>query len=263
MSYDNTGSLNANTWRHVAFIEQPASPSDPHADVATARPVDLGMPALGSDGPPDLALSGGPDRTARSGLPLADVVRRVQALHARRLPGRLPDRLAVPHRVRHRRRAGRHLQRLRLLRPGLPVRRHRAPHRPRGRQERRHRPEVHALLRPARASGQKPACAQACPTESIQFGDVDELRERAQTSGSTQLHERGDHGRPALRQRPRRRGRRHRRVLPAARRARGLRLPAGPGGDHQGPAADVQPRRPPRPRCCSAPRWSRSSGGGR
>ncbi|MGZ4752985.1 MAG: 4Fe-4S dicluster domain-containing protein, partial [Oryzihumus sp.] len=27
--------------------------------------------------------------------------------------------------------------------------------------------------------GQQPACAQACPTESIQFGPLDELRERA------------------------------------------------------------------------------------
>jgi formate dehydrogenase iron-sulfur subunit len=27
--------------------------------------------------------------------------------------------------------------------------------------------------------GQHPACAQACPTESIQYGDVDELRRRA------------------------------------------------------------------------------------
>ena len=27
--------------------------------------------------------------------------------------------------------------------------------------------------------GQEPACAKACPTESIQFGDLDELRARA------------------------------------------------------------------------------------
>jgi formate dehydrogenase iron-sulfur subunit len=27
---------------------------------------------------------------------------------------------------------------------------------------------------------QMPACAKACPTQSIQFGDVDELRERAE-----------------------------------------------------------------------------------
>ncbi|OAP20892.1 Formate dehydrogenase-O iron-sulfur subunit [Amycolatopsis sp. M39] len=36
MSYDNTGDLGANTWRHVAFIEQPKST------------VDLGMPAVGA-----------------------------------------------------------------------------------------------------------------------------------------------------------------------------------------------------------------------
>jgi formate dehydrogenase iron-sulfur subunit len=37
MSYDNTGQLGANTWRHVAFIEQ-------------SRPVDLPMPTVGSPG---------------------------------------------------------------------------------------------------------------------------------------------------------------------------------------------------------------------
>ena len=81
------------------------------------------------------------DRRRR--LPLADELRRLQALHRGRLPRRLPDRRALPHRVRHGRRPGGHLQRLRLLRRRLPVRRARPA---RGR---RPRLEVHALLRPA------------------------------------------------------------------------------------------------------------------
>ncbi|MET7707686.1 4Fe-4S dicluster domain-containing protein [Micromonospora sp. NPDC005413] len=38
--------------------------------------------------------------------------------------------------------------------------------------------------------GMTPACAQACPTESIQYGALDELRERAAARVAT-LHERG------------------------------------------------------------------------
>jgi formate dehydrogenase iron-sulfur subunit len=38
--------------------------------------------------------------------------------------------------------------------------------------------------------GMEPACAKACPTDSIQFGQLDELRERAQGRLS-ELHERG------------------------------------------------------------------------
>jgi formate dehydrogenase iron-sulfur subunit len=38
--------------------------------------------------------------------------------------------------------------------------------------------------------GQEPACAKACPTESIQFGPLDELRERAALRVD-QLHEQG------------------------------------------------------------------------
>ena len=36
-SYDNTGSLSASTWRHVAFIEQPRTPA--------SNTVSLGMPS--------------------------------------------------------------------------------------------------------------------------------------------------------------------------------------------------------------------------
>ena len=98
-------------------------------------PEDLGMPGVHPPG------DGTARRAAR--LPLADGVGRLQALHARRLPRRLPDRRAVPHRVRHGRRAGGHLQRLRLLRAGCPY----------GVIDRRKDDgralEVHAVLRPA------------------------------------------------------------------------------------------------------------------
>jgi len=40
--------------------------------------------------------------------------------------------------------------------------------------------------------GQEPACAKACPTKSIQFGDLDDLRARAQQRVDT-LHEQGLH----------------------------------------------------------------------
>ncbi len=38
--------------------------------------------------------------------------------------------------------------------------------------------------------GEQPACAKACPTESIQFGELDELRERA-AARVEQLHDQG------------------------------------------------------------------------
>ena len=52
-----------------------------------------------------------------------------------------------------------------------------------------------------------PACAQACPTESIQFGELDELRERAQDRLELFV-EAGVAGRAAVRRRPGRRRRR-------------------------------------------------------
>ena len=79
--------------------------------------------SLGRGGAPAGAGRVGPrDARRRRRLPLADELRRLQALHRRRLPRRLPHRLDLPHRVRHRRRPGGHLQRLRLLRHGVSVR---------------------------------------------------------------------------------------------------------------------------------------------
>ncbi|WP_312397791.1 4Fe-4S dicluster domain-containing protein, partial [Kocuria sp.] len=45
-SYDNTGALGANTWRHVAFIEQGAEQIDRARESGRAL-VDLGMPRVG------------------------------------------------------------------------------------------------------------------------------------------------------------------------------------------------------------------------
>ena len=91
-SYDNTGELSAHTWRHVRFVEQ--SVRSRRADAVPER--------------------------------LADDERRLQALSQCTLRRGLPDRRAVPHRVRHRGGAAGHLQWLRLLRAGLPVWRGRA-----------------------------------------------------------------------------------------------------------------------------------------
>ena len=74
---------------------------------------------------------------------LADDERRVQALPQPAVHGGVPDRLAVQDRVRHGGRAAGHLQRLRLLRARLPVRRDRHLH------DRRQGAQVHPLLRPA------------------------------------------------------------------------------------------------------------------
>ena len=48
-SYDNTGDLGANTWRHVAFVEQSEERIDA-AKKSTQNLVGLGMPSIGSPG---------------------------------------------------------------------------------------------------------------------------------------------------------------------------------------------------------------------
>ena len=154
-SYDHTGELSASTWRHVRFIEllEPSPRSGPRPSrrwpgrrrLAAGHPGGRHGPAGRLPGPADGdGARGRRTRRRRGGQDgrLGVHVRRVQALHQRRLPGRLPDRRADPHRARDRRAAARRVQRLRLLRAGVPVRGRRP------RPDRRPRGQVHALLRP-------------------------------------------------------------------------------------------------------------------
>ncbi len=162
MSYDNTGSLGANTWRHVAFIEQ----STPVAAPVTT--TDLGMPAFG---PPDAAVDpqGAEDEAGVRWLMSSDVCK--HCTHAACLDVCPTGSLfrtefgtvvvqadicngcgycipACPYGVIDQRKEDGRAFKCTLCYDRLKV-------------------------------GEQPACAKACPTDSIQFGEVDELRERA------------------------------------------------------------------------------------
>src|SRR4051812_12847749 len=179
MSYDNTGSLSANTWRHVAFIEQPRG--------GASGTTDLGMPTIrSSDEPPDPAAPSGPEDMDFRWLMSSDVCK--HCTHAGCLD-------VCPTGSLFRTEFG-----TVVVQPdvcngcGYCV-----PACPYGVIERRKGPEGANNVGIAQKCtlcydrlkiGETPACARACPTESIQFGDVDDLRARADRRVQ-ELHERG------------------------------------------------------------------------
>ena len=169
LSYDNTMELGSDTWRHVAFIEQQVP-----ADRATV--TDLGLPEVG---PPDPQAPDEPDPGLRW-LMSSDVCK--HCTHAACLDvcptGALfrtefdtvvvqPDVCngcgycvpACPYGVIDQRKEDGRVFKCTLCYDRL-------------------------------KDDKTPACAQACPTESIQFGEVGELRERAQRRVDD-LHARG------------------------------------------------------------------------
>jgi formate dehydrogenase iron-sulfur subunit len=177
MSYDNTASLNASTWRHVAFIEQIGRP--PAADAGAA---DSAGPILAAAAPGGGGLADAAPQAANGvrWLMSSDVCKHcTEAACLDVCPTGALFRTefgtvvvqddvcngcgycvpACPFGVIDRRESdgGAHKCTLCYDRIG---------------------------------DGQTPACAKACPTESIQFGPVDELRERAQQRVDA-LHERG------------------------------------------------------------------------
>jgi formate dehydrogenase iron-sulfur subunit len=168
MSYDNSEALGADTWRHVTFVEKPL-------DVSA---VDLGMPGLG---PPE-----GESQTAESGtggvkwLMSSDVCK--HCTHAACLD-------VCPTGALFRTEFG-----TVVVQPDVcngcgycvPA----CPYGVIDLREEDGRAFKCTLCYDRLKDDQTPACAQACPTESIQFGEVDELRQRA-ADRVAELHERG------------------------------------------------------------------------
>ena len=146
-SYDNTGALGASTWRHVAFVEQPKP-----------EPVDLGMPG-----------SAPPAGDGIRWLMSSDVCK--HCTHAACLD-------VCPTGALFRTEFGTVVVQDDICNGcGYCV-----PACPYGVIERRESDGgAHkcTLCYDRLGAGMEPACAKACPTDSIQFGPLDELRERA------------------------------------------------------------------------------------
>ncbi len=163
MSFDNTGELGANSWRHVAFIEQPAQP-----------PVELGMPEFKTR---DDMLGEPPDFRW---LMSSDVCK--HCTHAGCLD-------VCPTGALFRTEFGTVVVQQDICNgcgycvSGCPY----------GVIERRKgdgRAWKCTMCYDRLHDGLEPACAKACPTDSIQFGPLDELRERA-SRRVDELRERG------------------------------------------------------------------------
>jgi formate dehydrogenase iron-sulfur subunit len=173
MSYDNTISLNASTWRHVAFIEKigrpagghlPRTPQNQPADTVTDE---ADSPADGTDGASRWLMSSDVCKHCTEAACL-DVCPTGALMRTEFGTVVVQDDVcngcgycvtACPFGVIARRESdgGAHKCTLCYDRIG---------------------------------DGMTPACAQACPTESIQFGTLDELRERA-SARVGELHESG------------------------------------------------------------------------
>ncbi|MGH3493675.1 MAG: 4Fe-4S dicluster domain-containing protein [Sciscionella sp.] len=159
MSYDNTGALGASTWRHVAFIEQ----SVPAAPPPAPEPVSLGMPSLGA------APQASEDDSGVRWLMSSDVCK--HCTHAACLD-------VCPTGSLFRTEFGTVVVQEDICNGcGYCV-----PACPYGVIEKREsdgRAFKCTLCYDRIGDGLMPACATACPTESIQYGELDELRERA------------------------------------------------------------------------------------
>ncbi|WP_433360996.1 4Fe-4S dicluster domain-containing protein [Actinoplanes sp. CA-142083] len=154
-SYDNTGGLSANTWRHVAFIEQPA----------TSEPVFLGMPGTELPGADPEA-----ERTDFRWLMMSNVCK--HCTHAACLD-------VCPTGSLFRTEFGTVVVQEDICN-GCGYCVTACPYGVIDRREGDGRAWKCTLCYDRIGDGLTPACAQACPTQSIQYGELSELRIRAE-----------------------------------------------------------------------------------
>ena len=186
MSYDNTLELGANTWRHVAFVEKPLHPTT----------TDLGLPGMGVPGA--MEGVGGRASVASATLTLPDGQSSESGEEGMRW---LMSSDVCKHCT--------HAACLDVCPTGSLFRTefgtvvvqedicngcgYCVPACPYGVIDLREddgRAFKCTLCYDRLKVDETPACARACPTESIQYGDLDELRERADAR-LAELHEQG------------------------------------------------------------------------
>ncbi len=187
MSYDNTQALGASTWRHVAFVEKPTPKT---AEPRPLTTTDIGLPGMGPPGwegyESGVTLPHGQDQSTESGeggitwLMSSDVCK--HCTHAACLD-------VCPTGSLFRTEFG-----TVVVQPDIcngcgycvPA----CPYGVIDLRKEDGRAFKCTLCYDRLKDGQTPACAQACPTESIQFGEVSELQERADRR-LAELHEKG------------------------------------------------------------------------
>jgi formate dehydrogenase iron-sulfur subunit len=187
MSYDNTQQLDANSWRHVAFIEQ-AEP---------VRTTDLGMPTVGlpgaEPGGATVPLPRGDDVEGNAGPQTGDEgdrgVRWLMASDVCKHCTHAACLDVCPTGSLFRTEFGSVVVQQDICN-GCGYCVSACPYGVIAKREGDGRAFKCTLCYDRLGAGQEPACAKACPTDSIQFGPLDELRERAHQRVE-RLHEQG------------------------------------------------------------------------
>ena len=179
-SYDNTQSLGASTWRHVAFVEQPVAPKKPA--------VSLGMPVVRPpEGPP-----GAPGSSAQGPSGSPQGVRWLMSSDVCKHCTYAACLDVCPTGALVRTEHGTVIVQDDVCNGCgycVPA----CPYGVIGKRESDGKAHKCTMCydRISAEEPQEPACAKACPTDSIQYGELDELRVRAEAR-LAELKERGE-----------------------------------------------------------------------